>query len=171
MHIDDDHRHYGSALIQIAEDPHFTAINAFRCNGRNSRCGFRVNKDIGVYIRYRSGPKGRVPIYSFVFSHENLAGLRRMSRRLDRVFLALVCVKDREICCLRYPHFNKLVDERKAERGWQENEYVIDVLLAPRKQFRVGISSPGRKGTWLTHFVISRGDFPQLLFQPASKAS
>jgi hypothetical protein len=49
MHVDDDHRHYGSTLIQIAEDPHFTAINAFRHNGQPSRCGFRVNEEIGVY--------------------------------------------------------------------------------------------------------------------------
>jgi len=30
MHIDDDHRQYGSAIIQIAENRHPTAINAFK---------------------------------------------------------------------------------------------------------------------------------------------
>ncbi len=66
MHIDDDHRHYGSALIQIAEHKHFTAINSVRYHGRPSRCGFRVNKDTGVYIRYSTEPQGHIaPVYSF----------------------------------------------------------------------------------------------------------
>jgi hypothetical protein len=128
MHIDDDHRHYGSALLQIAEDPHFTAINALRYRGTNSRCGFRSNKEIGIHIRYRSEPKGlRFPAYSFVFSQENLAELRNMSKRLNRVFLALVCVQDREICCLPYSDFEELIAARQVENDRPEDEYVVDV--------------------------------------------
>jgi hypothetical protein len=165
MHIDDDHRHYGSALIQIAEDPHFTAINALQFKGRNSRCGFRVNKDIGVYIRYRGGPQGvRIPIYSFNFSQDNLAELRRMRKRLEKVFLALVCVEDREICCLPCGYFEELVSARKAQQGWEEAEYVIEVRIPQGKRCRVGISPPGTKGTWLRSFIIPRNSFPCTLF-------
>jgi hypothetical protein len=33
MPIDDDHRHCGSALIQLAEDRYFTALNAAEADG------------------------------------------------------------------------------------------------------------------------------------------
>jgi hypothetical protein len=33
MHIDGDHRHYGSALIPLAQDRDFTAINAAEADG------------------------------------------------------------------------------------------------------------------------------------------
>src|SRR5205814_1735442 len=118
MHIHDDHRHYGSALIQIAEDRHFSAINAFRYKGRSSRCGFRVNKDIGIYIRYRTEAKGkRWPVYSFLFSEENLKELLAMHKRLDRLYLALICVDAREICCLPHADFEELIGARREATG------------------------------------------------------
>ena len=164
MHVDDDHRHYGSALIQIAEDVQFTAINAVRYRAQNSRCGFRINTEIGVYIRYRSEPKGsRIPIYSFAFSDDNLAELRRMSKRLTKVFVALVCVQDREICCLPYVDLEQLINVRQEEKGEVEDEYVIEAWIAPRKSFRVGISPPNTKGKWSKSFVIPRNDFPRAI--------
>jgi hypothetical protein len=165
MHIDDDHRHYGSALIQIAEDPHFTAINAFKYQGRISRCGFRVNKDIGVYVRYRTETQGhRFPVYTFAFSQDNLAELRRMSKRLSRVFLALVCVNDREICCLPYTTFDRFIHARRAAKGELETEYLIDVYAPRGKQLRVWINPPNTKGKYLKQALVPRSDFPSALF-------
>ena len=165
MHIDDDHQHYGSALIQIAEDPHFTAINAFRYKGSSSRCAFRVNKEAGVYIRYRTEPQGsRVKVYTFAFSQDNLAELRRMSKRLARVFLALVCVADREICCLPYPAFETLVRTRLAAKGETEAEYIVEVNARPGKRLRVWISPPNTKGRYLQEIIVPRNDFPAALF-------
>jgi hypothetical protein len=168
MHIDDDHWHYGSALIQIAEDSHFTAINAFKINGRASRCGFRVNKDIGVYIRYRTEPQGqRWSVYTFSFSQDNLAELRRMSKRLSRVFLALVCVKDREICCLPYNTFLEFVQARRIDKGAPEPEYLIDVNVPRGMRLRVWNSPSGTKGHWLCERLIPRSDFPSAMFAPS----
>jgi hypothetical protein len=169
MHIHDDHQHYGSALIQIAEDPHFTAINAFKYRGRNSRCGFRINQDIGVHVRYRTESKGqRIPIYSFMFNQDNLAELERMNKRLEAVHLALVCVADREICCLPYAQFMELIETRRSDVGHEEDDYVIEVWLAEGKRFRVGISPPHQRGTWSKHFIIPRNDFPRSIFQNAT---
>jgi hypothetical protein len=165
MHIDDDHLYYGSALIQIAEDPHFTAINAVRYKGRTSRCGFRINKSIGVHIHYRSKPQGkRVPIYTFAFSRENLVELRRMSKRMQ-VFLALVCVKNRAICCLPYADFLRLIHQRRAEKGYREDTYTIEVWVGKGHRFRVGISTPGTRRQWADHVIIPRTDFPRALFR------
>lgn len=166
MHIDDDHMYYGSAPIQIAEDPHFTAINAVHYKGKTSRCGFRINKSIGVHIHYRSKATGkRSPVYTFGFSRENLAELRRMSKRMPQVFLALICVKARCICCLQYADFLALIEKRRAELGGRKEEsYVIEVAVPRAMQFRVGISQPGTRGTWSEHFLIPRTDFPRALF-------
>ena len=58
MKINDDHMYHGAALTQIAEHPQFTAINAFKHANRPSRSAFRINDDIGVYLKYASKPKG-----------------------------------------------------------------------------------------------------------------
>jgi hypothetical protein len=165
MHIDDDHRHYGSALIQIAEDKHCTSIKALRYRGRILRCAFRINKDIGVYLRYRSKPKGlSTPYYSFSFSKDNLSELKRMQKWLGNVFLALVCVRDRAICCLPYVLFEELISARRNEKGKAEEEYVIEVNVPEGKSFRVWISQPNTKGHYLKEYVISRKNFPRELF-------
>ena len=166
MHIHDDHRHYGSALIQIAEDPHFTAINAVRYRGHVSRCAFRINKDIGVYLKYRSEPQGqRSPVYPFSFSQENLKELRAMRRNHPRLFLALVCVEDREICCLPYDMLSRLIEARKRFKGKAEEEYIVEVFIRERDRLRVWINFPDRRHTAVDELVIPRNDFPQKLFE------
>lgn len=165
MHIDDDHRHYGSALIQIAENEHFTSINAFRYKGVVSRCGFKVNRDAGVHIRYRSEPQGQnIPVYTFTFSKDNIAELKYMKRRLKRVFLALVCVQDRQICCLPLCRFESLVDLRHRAKGEREDEYTIEVRIPAGCSIRVGINRPHVKGSWLRSFIIPRNAFPKVIF-------
>ncbi len=166
MHIHDDHRHYGSALIQIAEDPHFTAINAVRYRGRISRCGFRINKEIGVYLKYTSEPRGQtIPVYPFSFSQENLKELRSMRRNHPRLFLALVCVEDREICCLPFEMLSRLIDARKKFKGCVEEEYIVEVFIEEGNRLRVWINSPGRKYTVADRLIIPRNDFPGKLFE------
>ena len=98
MRIDDDHLYHGAALIQIAEDPHFTAINALGADGVALRNAFRVNADIGVLLKYSSSPKGRVKEYQFTFTAEHLAQLDVLASEVASVFVALVWVKGRQIC-------------------------------------------------------------------------
>ena len=75
MRIDDDHLYHGAALIQIAEDKHFTAINALDKDGTGLSNAFRVNADIGVLLKYSSKPKGPVKEYQFTFTREHIAQL------------------------------------------------------------------------------------------------
>ena len=60
MKINDDHMYHGAALIQIAEDPRFTAINVFQGGEGVSRSAFRINADIGVFLKYATKPKPSV---------------------------------------------------------------------------------------------------------------
>ncbi len=106
-------------------------------------------------------------MYTFSFSQDNLAELRRMSKRLSQVFLALVCVGDREICCLPYTTFLEFVEARRAEKGAAEDEYLIEVNVPRGKRMRVWISPPGTKGRYLCERLIPRSDFPSAIFSPA----
>lgn len=56
MRINKDHKYHGAALTQIAEHTAFSAINAFEDDLAKSRCAFRVNGDIGIYIKYNAKP-------------------------------------------------------------------------------------------------------------------
>jgi len=166
MHIHDDHRHYGSALIQIAEDAHFTSINAVHYAGSVSRCGFRINKEIGIYIKYRSKPRGKkCPLYAFSFSQENLRELRAMRKNRPRLFVALVCVKAREICCLPYNTLVRFIEARLKAKGEKEEEYTIEVSVFKNVKLRVWISEPNTRGTYIDQQLVSRNNFPRKLFE------
>jgi hypothetical protein len=97
MTIDDNDLHYGAALKQIADDRSFKSINADRDGGNKSRCAFRVNADIGVYIRSGSEPKTRFQHYVFNFKDDNLKEIKSLASRCPRTFIVLVCLKDKEI--------------------------------------------------------------------------
>ena len=49
MKISDDHLYHGSALLQIAEDPRFTAINSIEVSGKKSRSAYRINDSTGIF--------------------------------------------------------------------------------------------------------------------------
>jgi len=163
--IHDDHMYHGSALLQIAEHPEFTAINAFRSAERISRSAFRVNDNIGVYLKYASKPTPSHEEYVFQFNAEHLAELARIAKVVDKAFLALVCVKGREICCLPYEMLAVLVERRKQAKKTDERQYSVLVTMPFRKEFRVYVNAPGRKNALLGKAIlIPRSDFPDRLF-------
>lgn len=167
MKITYEHRYHGAALNQIAEDPHFTAINVFKPHGQVSRSAFRVNDDIGVYLKYCSDPTGRSHEYKFTFQKEHVDELAELATKCDRVFLALVCVKDGHICCLPYDKFLKLVQARQASKGADEDQYQILVTLPAGKAFRVyvNVNPPGVRKKRLGKINIPRNAFPASLFR------
>lgn len=164
MKINFEHMYHGAALNQIAEDPHFTAINAFKPNGQVSRAAFRVNDDIGVYLKYCSDPTGAFDEYKFTFQEEHLDELEELADRCDDVYLALVCVNDGQICCLPYSEFKRLIKLRRKEKGADEDQYQILVVLPERKEFRVYINAPNVRKTMLGETKIARNAFPSKLF-------
>jgi len=164
MKINYEHLYHGAALNQIAEDPHFTAINAFKPDGHVSRAAFRVNDDIGVYLKYCSEPSGPFDEYKFTFQAEHLQELEQLAKKCEKVLLALVCVKDGQICCLPYSSFTKLVKSRRVMKGADEDQYQVLVTLPEGKAFRVYINAPGVKKRMLGEIKIARNAFPSALF-------
>ena len=53
-------------------------------------------------------------------------------------FIALVCVKDREIACLEYEQLLDLVARRKVSKGTSENQYVV-LVTAPSWEAIAGL--------------------------------
>ena len=165
MKIDDDHMYHGAALIQIAEDPQFTAINSFKLSTGVSRSAYRINDDIGVYLKYASKPTPAFREYGFTFQKQQLTELQELADATAHVFVALVCVQARQICCLRYADLVGMIAARKKAKGVPERQYVILATVEAGKRFRVYVNKPGAKGTMLEKaLVIKRNDFPSAVF-------
>ncbi len=165
MRIDDDHQFHGAALVQTAEDPHFTAINAIKIDGETPQNTFRINDDIGLHLKYATTPVTKYKEYHFTFTREHLTLLEKLRAATGRVFIGLVCIKGREICCLPYEKLLDLIERRRRAKGSDEEQYVIPVTLPGGKSFRAYINRPGTKGKTLGAIVISRNDFPKKLFE------
>ena len=165
MKINDDHMYHGAALTQIAEHPQFTAINAFKTAGAISRSAFRINADIGVYLKYATKPKAPYGEYVFTFSADHLAELKSLRKNSNSAFLALVCVKAREICCLHYDQLMQLIDARTKAKGSPEDQYTILATIPEGKSFRVYVNAPGKRKTMLGKpIIVPRRSFPNIMF-------
>ncbi len=167
MLIDDDNKYYGAGVLQVAEDPNYTTINQFRRNGKGSRCAYLVNDNIGLYMKHAGKPRGKaVKEYVFNFSEDNIKELAELKQRRERVFLGLVCVHDRQICCVPYSDFLAMVASRKAAKGASEETYTILASLTAGGRFRVYVNAPGRKGRLLGKpRIIPRNAFPAAIFK------
>ncbi len=164
MKIRDDHFYHGAALTQIAEHPKFTAINGFRIRRTLSRSAFKVNDDIGIYLKYASEPNKSFNEYLFNFHEDHLKELEILKKRTGRTFLVLICANLREVCCIEYKLFYKIIYERKKKAGYQD-QYGILVTAKRKQKFRVYTNAPGKKKKSLTQHKISRSDFPRILFE------
>lgn len=107
MKIDNDHMYHGAALIQIAEHPKFTSINSLKVKKQIIENGYVINDGIAVLLKYASKPTGRYREYRFGFTQDNIKDMKRISLATKSFYLALVCVKSREICCLSHENFSK----------------------------------------------------------------
>jgi hypothetical protein len=165
MKIHDDHMYHGSALIQIAEHPEFTAINSLMVKGHVLHNSYRINDVIGVHFKYASTPTKAWQEYPFTFPEDELDELSQIRNVVEKLFLGLVCVKDREICCLSYEQLKGLIDARKAEKGAPENQYVVLVTAPKNQRLRAYVNVPEVKRLMLGDaLIVSRNSFPDLLF-------
>ncbi|OGV65465.1 MAG: hypothetical protein A3K19_10275 [Lentisphaerae bacterium RIFOXYB12_FULL_65_16] len=165
MRVNDNHMYHGAALIQIAEHPQFTAINSLNVPGQASRNAYRINDNIAVYLKYAGEPTPAFGEFVFTFTKDHLADLSTIADAVPQLFLALVCVKAEEICCLSYQELTGLVQTRRTAAGKAENQYAILVTAPKNKSLRVYVNQPGEKkvmaGKALT---ISRNAFPDKVF-------
>lgn len=53
------------------------------------------------------------------------------------MFIVLICVDDRAICCLTYENLFELIRRRENEKGSAQEQYVLLVTAAKGKNFRV----------------------------------
>lgn len=165
MKIDDNHMYHGAALLQIAEDPRFTAINAIEISGEKSRSAYLINTNIGIFLKYASKPSGTGPEYSFNFTDDHLQELNEVAGKVRKTFIALVCVEDRQIACLDLPNLKELIKLRRKERGADEEQSIVFVRVPQRRKLRVYVSVPGRRKTILEkEILVARTDFPGILF-------
>ena len=165
MKIAEDHKFHGAALLQIAEDPRFTAINSIEIEGQRSRSAYRINDTTGIFMKYASSPSRNLGEYAFTFTDDHLEELEAIDSQMANTFIALVCVKDREIACLPLPQLQKLVARRLKEKGEPEDQYVVLVTAPERKKLRVYVNALGRRGTMLgKELLINRQLFPAALF-------
>jgi hypothetical protein len=165
--IDDDHMFHGAALTQVAEDPHFTAINAIKLDGVVAENSFRINDDIGIHLKYCSTkPVGKWREYRFTFTKDHLDLLTNLAGATGRVFVALVCVTAREICCLGYDELHDLLNRRREAKGADEAQYVVPVTLTQHGSFHVYVNQPGAKGKIIGKAItVPRSAFPKRLFE------
>lgn len=166
MKVHDDHLYHGAALIQIAEHPQFTAINSFKTGDGVSRSAFRINDDIGVYLKYASKPKKPFYEYQFTFQDSHLEELKEIANSTNRLYLALVCVEARHICALSFKKLLGLIDRRVERMGSSENQYALLVTMPANKAFRVYLNLPGKRKKMLGKpLLVPRNEFPGVLFQ------
>ena len=165
MKIREEHLYHGAALNQIAEHKKFTAINALKVKGKVSRSAFRINDATVVYLKYASKPAGKFKEYQFTFTAPHRAELKAIADAGEELYLALVCVKDKEICCIIYRDFMELYDARRKAAGKAEDQLVILVTLDAGEAFRTYVNSPGEKGKFLHRKKIARNRFPTILLK------
>lgn len=165
MKIHDDHLYHGAALTQIAEHPQFTAINALKVDGKPIHVAYRINDDISVYFKYASKPTPRFQEYIFTFTTDHIKELSKIAKATPKTFIAMVCVKDREICCLPYSELLKLIAKREKELGDTEDTHTIVVTVPKGKSLRVYVNMPGKKKIILgKEIVVNRNAFPSGIF-------
>lgn len=162
MQIRDEHLYHGAALNQIAEHKKFTAINALEVRGTMSRSAFRINAKTDVYLKYATKPAGKFKEYQFTFTKNHRVELKNIVDVGGELYIALVCVRDKHICCITYQEFEKLLEARRKSAGRAEAQFVILVTLSPGEAFRAYVNSPGKKGKFLRpKLKIPRNRFPE----------
>lgn len=166
MKIRDDHLYHGAALIQIAEDHRFTAINALKIGAKVINSAYKINDHIAVYFKYAVKPHGKYKEYVFTFRSDHLLHLRKIAAANESAFIAMICVDAREVCVITVDQLHDLINRRQKANGGPEDQYTVLVTAQAGKSLRVYANHPGKKGTILgKQLVVSRNAFPSALFE------
>ncbi len=165
MKIDDNHMCHGTALLQVAEHDTFTAINALKLGSTAHRNAFQINNEIALYFKHGSDKSGKFDEYNFTFSQENICDLKKIRRSNSKTFIALICVEDREICCLSCEEVMEIISDRKAAKGEKEKQYTIFVTAEKRCSLRAFATEPGTKNILSSQVFVKRNDFPARIFE------
>src|ERR1700755_71218 len=154
---------HGAAMLQIAEHPSFTSINAFRHNKQKSSNAYVINDSIGIYLKYASQTHGSYDEFGFTFNDEHMDELQRLSTKRERTFVVLVCWEAKEVCCLTYEQLREMIQQRQSRSSGSSTTNVY-VQAPPNSRLRVYTSAPGSKNHQLGEVKIPRSEFPGCLF-------
>ncbi|PIF77529.1 hypothetical protein CLU95_4704 [Variovorax sp. 54] len=165
VHIDDDHLYHGAALIQIAESLRFTAINSLKIAKRVLGMGYLINDDVAVYLKYASEPNEAHEEYVFTFAEGHLSDLEKTAHKYEKTFIALVCVQEREICCISYAQLMELKAAREKSSGQKEGVLAVLVTAPKKKQLRVGVNAAHQKNNYAKVMKVARNAFPEVIFE------
>jgi hypothetical protein len=165
MKIRTEHQNLGAALMQIAEDDNFTAINPLRLKGEKINNAFLINADTCLFLKYGQEPKGAAEEYKFTFSPEVLDSIELSTEFYKKIFIGLVCVEGQEICCIDMEQMTEMLKARIKSAGQEEETYQVLVTVPEGKSLRAYTNASGRKGVIAgKEKVISRSRFPSCLF-------
>jgi hypothetical protein len=156
--------YHGAVLIQIAEHPRFTAINSLKIKNKTLRTAYKINDDIGIYLKYAQNPRSSFEEYAFTFHNEHLRELCDNAEVIPDLFLALVCVKDREVCCLFYSELTGLIEQRKSVKQSDEEQYTVLVTMPRKRRLEIYMNKPGMKKKRLPPLKVPWNSFPEKLF-------
>jgi len=99
-----------------------------------------------------------------------LKEIQEIENRSKKAFIALVCVKDREICLISRSELMALINERVRAKESKEDSYTLLVVVPKGKSLRVYMNAPGVKKTMLTEKIVARKLFPDLIFSVSDNA-
>lgn len=164
MKIRTYHQNLGAALIQIAENPNFTAINPLRLRNENIPYAYLINNDTCIFLKYGNEPK-ETGEYQFTYTEEQILTIDEASEHYN-VYIGLICVEEQEICGITADQFWEMIQARRESAGRDEESYQVLVTATPRGQLRVYTNAAGRRGTTaLRPIVVPRNKYPDFLFE------
>ena len=164
MRINDEHLYHGAAIIQIAEDKHFTAINTLKIGDKISNKGYLINTSIPVYVKYAT-KKNAIEEFVFTFTKDHINDIKNINSKYSKCFVVLVCYGAREICCLSYSQFSELLNSRMSHSNNKNAGLTVLVIAPSGRGLRAYVNAPGKKGEIAgEEIIVSRNDFPRSIF-------
>lgn len=165
MKIRTEHQNLGAALMQIAEDDNFTAINPLKLRGDKIKNAFLINTDTCFFLKYGQEPKSTGE-YQFTFTVDQLENVYGAAEHYQKIFIGLVCVEDQEVCCMDLQQLIDMIEARKKTAGSDEESYQILVTVPDGSRLRAYTNAAGRKGVIAgKETLIVRSRFPGCLFE------
>jgi hypothetical protein len=174
MMIDNNDLYYGAALKQIADHKLFKSINAEWQGGEKSRCAYRINTDIGIYVRAATKPV--CGEYVFNFKKTNFEEWKALEKVCKNVFIVLVCydaraisrgsrmANCRQICVLQRSQIEVLITARGTDLASLSQINVL-ITVPDSQSMRAAVAIPGTRGKRMElKRKIPRNAFPKVIF-------
>jgi hypothetical protein len=117
-----------------------------------SNASYVLNRKVGLFIKHSAR---RMTPWRFSFAKVHQDEIAEMKKRLNQVFLILVC-NDDGIVCLSYEELKQILDEHHEPVEW------VSVSRNPREMYTV----KGKNGE--LKFKIGANEFPEKLFKESN---